>query len=75
MNIPSLITRKGDLCYPNGEPVYLFLPTGDVRTFDWPGDFLFSDLREALYDARETGEIGDVRQVTLPDGMTFDIDQ
>ena len=71
MTIPALIERKGELCLPNGDALYRFLPSGDVGGFNWPGDFLAEELREALYDAREMGEIGNASEVTLPDGTTF----
>lgn len=38
------------------------------------GSFDKADLAIALFDARETGQIEDVREVLTPDGETFVID-
>lgn len=73
MTTLSLIVRKGTLCLPNGDEVMRILPSGDVTGFQWPGDFRLLELQEALGDAREMGEIPNIQQVTLPDGMTIDI--
>ena len=40
----------------------------------WNGELDKAGLAEALFDARETGKIPDVREVELPDGETFVID-
>lgn len=71
MKTPALIERKGALCLPNGDALLRFLPSGDVGGFNWPGNFPADALREALYDAREMGEIVNVSEVILPDGTTF----
>lgn len=44
-----------------------FFDAGDVTTIAWPNPD-FDDLRNALYDARETGMIPNVETVTLPNG-------
>ncbi len=49
---------------------------GDCDVAKWP--LSTPELRErlarSLYDARETGCIPDITEVTLPDGSTFNID-
>lgn len=47
---------------------------GDCDSVNWPNPNI-AVLRGALYDARETGLIADVRSVLLPDGEEFFIDQ
>jgi hypothetical protein len=46
---------------------------GDCDTIRWPRPQV-KRLRSALFDARETGQIPDVRTVLLPNGTIFTID-
>ena len=56
--------------YSNGEPDTVYWK--DSRL--WKGELDKTGLAAALFDARETGTIPDVREVELPDGETFAID-
>lgn len=47
--------------------------SGDVDTIAWPNPRT-EHLLEALYGARECGEMPDVAEVLLPDGTIFRID-
>ena len=70
----QLIERRGDLCYPNGDPIRYMLPSGSITTIDWPRyDPLY--LREALWIARSAWRISKVSSVCLPDNTTFSIDE
>lgn len=60
----------------DGDDALLILryPAGDCDTVRWPNPNI-QLLRGALYDARETGLIADVKSVLLPDGSEFFIDE
>lgn len=73
MNKPQLIERRGILCLPNAAALIRHTKHGDCDTLNWP-DSTTEHIRAALYDARETGDIGNVPAVTLPDGTTLEID-
>lgn len=80
LNIPnSAISDALQREWANGDDVLLLrrYDAGDVDTIPWPnpdkGDL--ENLRAALYDAREMGQIpGNTTSVLLPDGSEFTID-
>lgn len=63
------------LAHYSENPILLKMhDAGDCDTIKWP-DYDASDLRSALYDARETGCIpADTKDVLLPDGTVFEIE-
>ena len=89
MNPITLIAANGQLFIPNsaisdelqrewhGNADILIVrryDAGDCDTIAWPNPDQ-ENLRSALYDAREMGQIpGDTTSVLLPDGSEFTID-
>jgi hypothetical protein len=80
----QLTAEDGLLCTPHSALMDVFLkqhfeedppllahyPAGDYDTVNWPNPNE-EILRTALFGARETGLIPDVRSVILPDGSEF----
>lgn len=63
-------TNKDGQC---GAILMCMYDEGDCDTVSWPFKAKTPELlRRALYDARETGLIGNVQSVTLPNGKQFD---
>ena len=68
---------------PNRNPILVCRNEyGEVMSPDWKDGKIYESkthdgrhvLAICLFDARETGQIPDVKEVTLPDGATFVID-
>lgn len=66
---------EGDCLYTPRSAILLKMhDAGYCDTIKWP-DYDASDLRSALYDARETGCIpADTKDVLLPDETVFEIE-
>lgn len=69
-----LYAEAGRLCLKSDSlPLLVRHACGDCDDIAWPA-YDAEDLRNALYDARETGQIPSESVVVLPDGSTFNID-
>jgi len=68
----KLIVKDGELYLPGGctELLLCVYPEGDCDAIKWP-QYNEDNLRSALFDARETGEIPLDSRVLLPNGEEF----
>jgi hypothetical protein len=67
------VDLHGYLLLPNGETLTRTTELGDVGSLLWPQSNI-TRLRNALYDAREVGDLPDVPAVILPNGEAFEIE-
>ena len=70
----TLIDGNGTLFLPNKTILLVRYASGDVDTISTENPNV-ENLRNALYDAREMGEIPNVPAVYLPCGKEFRIEQ
>ena len=70
----TLLDENGTLYLPSRKILLVMYPAGDVDTISTKNPNV-ENLRNALYDAREMGDIPNVPSVYLPCGKEFQIEQ